>query len=123
MARPIRYLYQGILKIGVGFYKLRLGNYRGTINHLNGGIAYLEPFGETCLGGVIVDRTQNIALVYGIIGALTILIPLAFFFTPLGHAEDYLPKPEEQAAAPPPSQDQLRQEETPPEIESVVIPS
>jgi predicted metal-dependent hydrolase len=48
--RPIRYLYQGILKIGVGFYKLRLCNYRGTVNHINGGIAYLEPFGEQCLG-------------------------------------------------------------------------
>ena len=48
--RPLRYLYQGILKIGVGFYKLRLGNYRGTVNHINGGIAYLEPFGEQCLG-------------------------------------------------------------------------
>ena len=48
--RPLRYLYQGILKIGVGFYKLRLGNYRGTINHLNGGIAYLTPFGDECLG-------------------------------------------------------------------------
>jgi hypothetical protein len=48
--RPLRYLYQGILKIGVGFYKLQLGNYRGTINHINGGIAYLEPFGDQCLG-------------------------------------------------------------------------
>lgn len=48
--RPIRYLYQGILKIGVGFYKLRLCNYRGTVNHINGGIAYLEPLGERCLG-------------------------------------------------------------------------
>src|SRR3954454_13996036 len=48
--RPLRRLYQGILKIGVGFYKLRLGNYRGTVNHINGGIAYLEPFGEKCLG-------------------------------------------------------------------------
>ena len=49
-ARPIRYVYQGILRIGVGFYKLRLGNYRGTVNHINGGIAYLEPFGDECLG-------------------------------------------------------------------------
>ena len=48
--RPLRYLYQGILKIGVGFYKLRLRNYRGTVNHLNGGLAYLEPFGDECLG-------------------------------------------------------------------------
>jgi predicted metal-dependent hydrolase len=48
--RPIRYLYQGILRIGVGFYKLRLNNYRGTVNHINGGIAYLQPFGDECMG-------------------------------------------------------------------------
>jgi predicted metal-dependent hydrolase len=48
--RPLRRLYQGILKIGVGFYKLRLGNYRGTVNHINGGIAYLERFPDGCLG-------------------------------------------------------------------------
>ncbi len=47
--REIRRLYQGILKIGVGFYKLRLGNYRGTVNHISGGIAYLERFSDTCL--------------------------------------------------------------------------
>ncbi|HST05601.1 MAG TPA: DUF309 domain-containing protein, partial [Chloroflexia bacterium] len=33
-----------------GFYKLRLGNYRGTVNHLKGGVAYLRPFGDECLG-------------------------------------------------------------------------
>jgi predicted metal-dependent hydrolase len=48
--REIRRLYQGILKIGVGFYKLRLGNYRGTVNHINGGIAYLEKFEDVCMG-------------------------------------------------------------------------
>ena len=48
--REIRYLYQGILKIGVGFYKLRLGNYRGTVNHIAGGVAYLQRFPDGCLG-------------------------------------------------------------------------
>src|SRR6267378_98438 len=48
--RLIRRLYQGILKIGVGFYKLRLGSYRGTVNHLNGGIGYLKLFGDSCMG-------------------------------------------------------------------------
>ena len=48
--RLIRRLYQGILKIGVGFYKLRLGSYRGTINHINGGIAYLRLFEDGCMG-------------------------------------------------------------------------
>ena len=48
--RPVRYVYQGILRIGVGFYKLKLCNYRGTVNHLKGGVAYLRPFGDECLG-------------------------------------------------------------------------
>ena len=56
--REIRRLYQGILKIGVGFYKLRLGNYRGTVNHINGGIAYLQRFEAVCLG---VDVARLIA--------------------------------------------------------------
>ncbi len=44
------------------------------------------------VGGVAVERSGNVALVFGIVGALTFLIPLAFFlFSPLGHAERYLP--------------------------------
>ena len=46
----IRRLYQGILQIGVGFYHLRNGNYRGTLNLLASGAAYLQPFAPTCLG-------------------------------------------------------------------------
>lgn len=56
--RPLRRLYQGILKIGVGLYKLRLGNYRGTVNHINGGIVYLERFPDDCMG---VDVARLIA--------------------------------------------------------------
>jgi predicted metal-dependent hydrolase len=48
--RELRRLYQGILKVGAGFYKLRLGNYRGTVNHIRGGIAYLQRFDNVCLG-------------------------------------------------------------------------
>jgi len=69
-ARPLRRLYQGILKIGVGFYKLRLGNYRGTVNHISGGIAYLRRFEGNCLGvdiarlieeaGVVNDRVVEL---------------------------------------------------------------
>jgi len=65
--RPIRRLYQGILKIGVGFYKLRLGNYRGTVNHIKGGIAYLERFEDGCLGveigRLIMDAREVLARV------------------------------------------------------------
>jgi MFS family permease len=44
------------------------------------------------LGGVIIQRTKNVALVYGVIGLLTVGISFLFFFTPLGHSERYLSK-------------------------------
>ena len=44
------------------------------------------------LGGAIIERTGNVALVFAVIGALAILIPLVFSFTALGHAERYIPK-------------------------------
>lgn len=46
----LRYLYQGILQVGVGFYHLRRGNWRGAVNKLRSGLAYLEPSAPHCLG-------------------------------------------------------------------------
>jgi predicted metal-dependent hydrolase len=46
----IRYLYQGILQVGVGFYHLRRGNWRGAVNKLRSGLAYLAPSAPACLG-------------------------------------------------------------------------
>lgn len=62
--RPVRYVYQGILRIGVGFYKLRLGNYRGTVNHIKGGIAYLRPFGDLCMGVDLARLVEEAAAVH-----------------------------------------------------------
>ena len=45
----IRYLYQGILQVGVGFYHLRRGNWRGAVNKLRSGLAYLEPSAPICM--------------------------------------------------------------------------
>ncbi|HUS13970.1 MAG TPA: DUF309 domain-containing protein [Chloroflexia bacterium] len=47
---PIRRLYQGILQVGVGFYHLRNGNYRGTLNLLASATGYLSDFAPSCLG-------------------------------------------------------------------------
>ena len=60
------------------------------------------PLG-TLLGGWLIERTGNVALVFAAIGVLTFLIPLAFAFTALGRAEQYLPREEAQPApaAPP----------------------
>ncbi len=48
------------------------------------------PLGSL-LGGIVIERTHDLVIVYGGIGALTVLIPVIFSFTPLGHADRYLP--------------------------------
>jgi MFS family permease len=50
------------------------------------------------LGGLAIERTGDVALVYMVIGVVTTIIPILFAFTPLGRAEQYLPKQEEQSA-------------------------
>ena len=47
------------------------------------------------LGGWVVEATDDVALVYAVIGGLTFLIALAFRFTALGRADDYLEAPAE----------------------------
>ena len=120
------------LMSGLGIlFNINTGSLRQAIvpNHLLGRVLSIAgvlawsaiPIGAFA-GGVLVDRTQNISLVYAIIGFLVLLIPIAFAFTPLGHAEDYLPKKEDQPAEPR-DQESLRQEEVPPEVEGVVVSS
>lgn len=48
--RPIRYLYQGILQIGVAFYHLRAQRYRPAVTLLTTGSRYLEPFAPISMG-------------------------------------------------------------------------
>jgi len=45
----VRYLYQGILQVGVGFYHWRRGNWRGAVAKLGHGLAKLEPYRPTCM--------------------------------------------------------------------------
>jgi MFS family permease len=58
------------------------------------------------LGGLAIEETQNVALVYGMIGVLVFLVAFAFSFTALGRAERY-----------------LEQEKTPGEGEQTSMPS
>ena len=87
---------------GMGtMFNINTGSLRQTIvpNHLLGRVISVAgvlawsaiPLGAL-LGGVAVERTGRVALVYSVAGVLTALIALAFFvFTPLGRAERYLP--------------------------------
>lgn len=44
------------------------------------------------IGGFAIEQTKNVVLIYVVIGGLIFFSTLAFFFTPLGHAERYLSK-------------------------------
>src|SRR4249919_1112778 len=46
--RDVRYLYQGILQIGVAFHHLRRLNHHGTVYMLTRGSGYLAPFAPRC---------------------------------------------------------------------------
>jgi uncharacterized protein len=48
--RSVRYLYQGVLQIGVAFHHLRRLNHHGTVYMLTRGAAYLTRFAPRCQG-------------------------------------------------------------------------
>jgi MFS family permease len=91
-----------LLATGVaGLFNINTGSLRQAIvpNDLLGRVISIAgvlawsaiPLGAL-LGGLAIQWTRNVALVYGAIGVLTFLIPLAFLFTALGRAEQYLPQ-------------------------------
>jgi predicted metal-dependent hydrolase len=51
----VRYLYQGILLVGVGFYHLSRGNYHGAQAKLAAGIEMLGWFAPTCQSVDVAD--------------------------------------------------------------------
>jgi predicted metal-dependent hydrolase len=48
--RRVRFLYQGILQVGVGFYHQRNGNWRGATGLLRNGTIRLKEFEPVTLG-------------------------------------------------------------------------
>ncbi|HEU0303077.1 MAG TPA: MFS transporter [Gaiellaceae bacterium] len=63
----------------------------GRVVSIAGVLAWSAIPAGTLLGGWVVEETGDVALVYGAIGVLVVAIASAFWFTALGHAEDYLP--------------------------------
>jgi uncharacterized protein len=66
----IRRLYQGILQVGVGFYHLRNGNYRGALNLLRSASGYLADFEPACLGVDVARLRADAAAVRAAVVAL-----------------------------------------------------
>ncbi len=48
--RRVRFLYQGILQVGVGFYHLKNGNWRGATGLIRNGTIRLKEFEPESLG-------------------------------------------------------------------------
>jgi MFS family permease len=70
-----------------------LGRVQSVVNVLSWSTIPLGTF----IGGVAIELTQDVALVYRAIGIIIFLAALVFSFTALGHAERYLPQGESQA--------------------------
>ena len=79
---------------------INTGSLRQTItpNHLLGRVMSIStvvawsaiPIGAIA-GGVVVQETGDVSFIFALVGALTFVIPLAFFvFSPLGRVERYL---------------------------------
>ena len=58
-ARDVRYLYQGILQIGVGLHHIKRLNHHGAIYMLNRGTTYLRQFAPHCQGVDVVELLEQ----------------------------------------------------------------
>lgn len=63
----------------------------GRVISVAGVIAWSAIPAGTLLGGYLIERTGDVALIYALIGLATFTIAFAFRFTALGHADRYLP--------------------------------
>jgi MFS family permease len=72
----------------------------GRVISIAGVLAWSAIPVGTILGGLAIERTGNVALVFGVIGVLVVVVALAFSLSPVGHAERYLePEAEQQPVA------------------------
>ena len=55
----IRYLYQGILQVGVGFYHQQNGNWKGATSLLRSGIGRLKEFEPETSGVDVTSLVQS----------------------------------------------------------------
>jgi hypothetical protein len=96
VAVPLYALHNGFGSLlNINTFSLRQAivpnNMLGRVLSVAGVLAFsAAPIGSL-VGGFAIQQTQNVALVFGTIGVLLFLIPLAFTLTALGHADRYLP--------------------------------
>lgn len=67
---PARELYRGILQVGIAYYQIQRGNYRGAVKMLLRLRQWLDPLPPVCRGVNIAKVRQNAAEVQAIITEL-----------------------------------------------------
>lgn len=58
-----RNLYRGVLQIGIAYFQIERGNYRGAVKMLMRVRQWLDPLPDTCRGINVADLRQNAAAV------------------------------------------------------------
>jgi uncharacterized protein len=58
-SEPVRELYRGILQVGVAYYHIGNGNYRGALKMLQRAAGWLAPFPDRCRGIDLRDLRAN----------------------------------------------------------------
>jgi predicted metal-dependent hydrolase len=61
--RPIRRLYQGVLQVGIAYYQITLGNWRGAQKMILRSIQWLAPLPDACQGIDIAQLREDAARV------------------------------------------------------------
>jgi MFS family permease len=100
LAVPVYALFAGLgLMFNINTNSLRQAiapnHMLGRVMSIAGVLAWsANPLGAY-VGGLAIERSGNVGLVFAVIGIVTIIIPVCFMFTALGRAEQYLPSKEE----------------------------
>lgn len=74
---PVRYLYQGVLLIGVGLYHLGRGNRHGATTKLRAGVAMLAPYEPSCQGLDVTGLRRTAVVVLAHIESVPVGAPLS----------------------------------------------
>ena len=97
LAVPFYLLHSGFGSLlNINTFSLRQAivpnNMLGRVLSVAGVLAFSATPVGSLIGGIVIQRTHNVALVFATIGVLLFLIPLGFTRTALGHADRYLPE-------------------------------
>lgn len=68
--RPIRDLYRGILQVGIAYYQIQRGNYRGAVKMLLRVRQWLTPLPDRCQGVNVAALRANVETVHEALTAL-----------------------------------------------------